>query len=192
MPVSTSVTADVAAAPAGARVLAGPLLPGVVDAHSHAFQRAFAGLRPVVAHRASGRQFVVGTAAYELLQALERPTGLSDLQGWAASHRLAGTVQLEGILADLTARALVLEERGGRVRDGVHVTLPARRLFNAAPFDPAVDRGATVLLGVPFGAGNGTSSATANACALYVASSLHPRSASTSTAACSAVGCGRA
>jgi formimidoylglutamate deiminase len=37
------VTADVAAAPAGARVLAGPLLPGFVDAHSHAFQRAFAG-----------------------------------------------------------------------------------------------------------------------------------------------------
>ena len=37
------VTADVAAAPAGARVLAGPLLPGCVDAHSHAFQRAFAG-----------------------------------------------------------------------------------------------------------------------------------------------------
>jgi len=37
------VTADVAAAPARARVLAGPLLPGVVDAHSHAFQRAFAG-----------------------------------------------------------------------------------------------------------------------------------------------------
>jgi formimidoylglutamate deiminase len=30
--------------PAGAQVLAGPLLPGLVDAHSHAFQRAFAGL----------------------------------------------------------------------------------------------------------------------------------------------------
>ena len=36
------------------------------------------------------------------------------------------------------------------------------------------------------------SSATANAFALYVASSRHPRSASTRTAACSAVGCGRA
>ena len=31
-------------APDGARVLAGPVLPGLVDAHSHAFQRAFAGL----------------------------------------------------------------------------------------------------------------------------------------------------
>ena len=31
-------------APADASVVAGPLLPGVVDAHSHAFQRAFAGL----------------------------------------------------------------------------------------------------------------------------------------------------
>jgi len=37
------VTAAVAVAPPEARVLAGPLLPGVVDAHSHAFQRAFAG-----------------------------------------------------------------------------------------------------------------------------------------------------
>jgi len=33
-----------AAAPAQAEVLAGPVLPGLVDAHSHAFQRAFAGL----------------------------------------------------------------------------------------------------------------------------------------------------
>ena len=32
------------AAPEGARVLPGPVLPGLVDAHSHAFQRAFAGL----------------------------------------------------------------------------------------------------------------------------------------------------
>ncbi len=31
-------------APAQAEVLAGPVLPGLVDAHSHAFQRAFAGL----------------------------------------------------------------------------------------------------------------------------------------------------
>ncbi len=37
------VTGDVAVAPSEARVVAGPLLPGVVDAHSHAFQRAFAG-----------------------------------------------------------------------------------------------------------------------------------------------------
>ncbi len=32
------------AAPAEASVLPGPVLPGIVDAHSHAFQRAFAGL----------------------------------------------------------------------------------------------------------------------------------------------------
>jgi formimidoylglutamate deiminase len=32
------------AAPPQAEVLAGPVLPGLVDAHSHAFQRAFAGL----------------------------------------------------------------------------------------------------------------------------------------------------
>ena len=32
------------AAPAGCEVLAGPVLPGIVDGHSHAFQRAIAGL----------------------------------------------------------------------------------------------------------------------------------------------------
>ena len=37
------VVPDVAA-PAGVETLAGPGLPGLVDAHSHAFQRAFAGL----------------------------------------------------------------------------------------------------------------------------------------------------
>ena len=34
----------VATPPEGAAVLAGPVLPGLVNAHSHAFQRAFAGL----------------------------------------------------------------------------------------------------------------------------------------------------
>ncbi len=38
------VQPGVASAPAGAQVLTGPLLPGLVNAHSHAFQRAFAGL----------------------------------------------------------------------------------------------------------------------------------------------------
>lgn len=38
------VRPGVAPAPAGATVLAGPVLPSLVDAHSHAFQRAFAGL----------------------------------------------------------------------------------------------------------------------------------------------------
>lgn len=38
------VRAGVATPPAGATVVDAPLLPGLVDAHSHAFQRAFAGL----------------------------------------------------------------------------------------------------------------------------------------------------
>jgi len=38
------VTPGVGVAPPGSDVLAGPVLPGMVDAHSHAFQRAFAGL----------------------------------------------------------------------------------------------------------------------------------------------------
>jgi len=39
----SEVSAGVAR-PADAQIVAGPLLPGIVDAHSHAFQRAFAGL----------------------------------------------------------------------------------------------------------------------------------------------------
>ncbi len=39
----SAVTSDVATPPAGAQVLASPLLPSLVDTHSHAFQRAFAG-----------------------------------------------------------------------------------------------------------------------------------------------------
>jgi formimidoylglutamate deiminase len=39
-----SIDTEVVRPPEGAVVLAGPLLPGLVDAHSHAFQRAFAGL----------------------------------------------------------------------------------------------------------------------------------------------------
>ena len=39
-----AVAAGVTNPPAHARRLAGPLLPGLVNAHSHAFQRAFAGL----------------------------------------------------------------------------------------------------------------------------------------------------
>ncbi|MBC7918951.1 MAG: formimidoylglutamate deiminase [Rhodoferax sp.] len=40
----SQITADVAKPPQGATLLAGPVLPGMVNAHSHAFQRAFAGL----------------------------------------------------------------------------------------------------------------------------------------------------
>lgn len=39
-----AVTPGVAQPPAGAQVMPGLLLPGLVNAHSHAFQRAFAGL----------------------------------------------------------------------------------------------------------------------------------------------------
>ena len=40
----TGVTPDAPDMQQGARRLAGPVLPGLVDAHSHAFQRAIAGL----------------------------------------------------------------------------------------------------------------------------------------------------
>ena len=38
------ITPGIATPPAQATVLDGPVLPGLIDAHSHAFQRAFAGL----------------------------------------------------------------------------------------------------------------------------------------------------
>jgi len=40
----SAVTPGIGEPPGGAGVLPGPVLPGLVDAHSHAFQRAFAGL----------------------------------------------------------------------------------------------------------------------------------------------------
>lgn len=40
----SEITPEVATPPAGAVILEGPLLPSLIDAHSHAFQRAFAGL----------------------------------------------------------------------------------------------------------------------------------------------------
>ena len=40
----TTITPGVARPESGATVLAGPVLPGLVNAHSHAFQRAFVGL----------------------------------------------------------------------------------------------------------------------------------------------------
>jgi formimidoylglutamate deiminase len=40
----SEITPGVRTPPADATVLAGPVLPGLVNAHSHAFQRAFAGL----------------------------------------------------------------------------------------------------------------------------------------------------
>lgn len=42
--VWTDITPDVHVSPPNATVLSGPALPGLVNAHSHAFQRAFAGL----------------------------------------------------------------------------------------------------------------------------------------------------
>jgi formimidoylglutamate deiminase len=46
------ISSGIGALPPGATVLPGPVLPGFVDAHSHAFQRAFAGLAE---RRAPGR-----------------------------------------------------------------------------------------------------------------------------------------
>jgi formimidoylglutamate deiminase len=49
------ISADVAHPPAGTTLMLGPVLPGLVDAHSHAFQRAFAGLAERREPRGDGR-----------------------------------------------------------------------------------------------------------------------------------------
>jgi formimidoylglutamate deiminase len=51
------VTVGVAQAPSDALRLSGPLLPGLVNAHSHAFQRAFAGLTERPAGQANRDDF---------------------------------------------------------------------------------------------------------------------------------------
>jgi formimidoylglutamate deiminase len=40
----SEITSNIAAPPAGAEIVQGPLLPSLVNTHSHSFQRAFAGL----------------------------------------------------------------------------------------------------------------------------------------------------
>ena len=76
-------------APAGATVLAGPVLPGLVNGHSHAFQRAFAGL------------------------AERREQGEDDFWSWRdRMYRVAGAItpaQLRAVAAQLYAELL----RGG-------------------------------------------------------------------------------
>ena len=49
----SAIEADVAEPPPHAQLLQGPVLPGLVDAHGHAFQRAFAGLAE---RREAGRE----------------------------------------------------------------------------------------------------------------------------------------
>jgi formimidoylglutamate deiminase len=75
--------------PAGARLLPGPVLPGLVDAHSHAFQRAFAGLSE------------------------RRETGADDFWSWRdRMYRVAQRItpaQLEAVAAQLYVELL----RGG-------------------------------------------------------------------------------
>ena len=96
------VTAAVAVAPPEARVLAGPLLPGVVDAHSHAFQRAFAGTSRATRER-TRRLLVVARA---------------DVRGRAA-HRPRSAAR--------DRRAALRRAAARRLHAGVRVPLPAPR-----------------------------------------------------------------
>jgi len=81
-----SVQAGVANPPPGATVLPGPVLPGLVNAHSHAFQRAFAGM------------------------AEQRATAQDDFWGWrdrmyAVANRIT-PAQLQAVAGQLYAELL--------------------------------------------------------------------------------------
>ena len=94
-------TPDVAAPPTGAESLAGPVLPGLVDAHSHAFQRAFAGLaerRDVGAATTSGP----GATACTASRCASRPEQLRDDRG-AALRRAAARRLHAGLRVPLPA-----------------------------------------------------------------------------------------
>jgi len=124
------VTPGVRTPPAGAVVLAGPVLPGLVNAHSHAFQRAFAGLAE---RRLAGRD------------------GQAD-DFWSWRDRMYGVAlritpeQLQAVAAQLFVELL----RGGYTQvcefhylhhapDGSPYTEPARMCHSLA--DAATDTG---------------------------------------------------
>jgi formimidoylglutamate deiminase len=96
---------------AGATVFAGPVLPGLVNAHSHAFQRAIAGLT-------------------------ERSAQARD-DFWSWRDRMYGAAlritpqQLEAIAAQPLRRAA-----GRRLHAGLRVPLPAQRRRRPAYADP--------------------------------------------------------
>ena len=77
----SSIEADVAVPPPDAQVLQGPALPGLVDAHSHAFQRAFAGLAE---RREAGREHDDFWSWRERMYAVARRITPAQLQAVAA------------------------------------------------------------------------------------------------------------
>ena len=93
--------------PPGAQMLAGPVLPGLVDAHSHAFQRAFAGLAE---RRDSGARRLLVVA---------RP----HVRRRAAHHARAAARDRGAALRRAAAR---------RLHPGLRVPLPAARPTTAA------------------------------------------------------------
>jgi formimidoylglutamate deiminase len=77
----SEIAADVAEPPPDAQVLQGPALPGLVDAHSHAFQRAFAGLAE---RREAGREHDDFWSWRERMYAVARRITPAQLQAVAA------------------------------------------------------------------------------------------------------------
>lgn len=168
-----SVQTGVARPPAAATVLPGPVLPGLVNAHSHAFQRAFAGLAErreaaqddfwswrermyAVAGRITPDQLqaVAGQLYAELLQGgytqvLEfhylhhAPDGTPYPEPLAMAQALAAAAQASGIGLTLLP---VLYQRAGFAQPALH---PGQRRFATSPADVLVMRQRIRAWGLP-------------------------------------------
>ncbi|HEX7384544.1 MAG TPA: formimidoylglutamate deiminase [Burkholderiaceae bacterium] len=138
-------------APPGAGVLAGPTLPGLVDAHGHAFQRAFAGLAE---RREAGHEHDDFWSWRERMYAVAGRIGPAELQAIAAQ---LGVELLRGGYTQVCEFHYLQHDRDGRpyadplalswaladaaAESGIGLTLlPA--LYERAGFDrPALDPG---------------------------------------------------
>ncbi|MFC5500565.1 formimidoylglutamate deiminase [Caenimonas terrae] len=148
-----SVTPDApAASRAGAQPLAGPVLPGLVDAHSHAFQRAIAGLTESSAHgeddfwRWRDRMYSVANritpqqleaiAAYLYAELLD--AGYTEVCEFQYLHNAIGGQPF----AQPAEMALALARAAGRVGIGLTLlpTLYMRSGFGAAGLRPDQQR----------------------------------------------------
>jgi formimidoylglutamate deiminase len=161
------VSPDVSTPPEGAHVVRGPLLPSLVDAHSHAFQRAFVGTAETrdgahddfwswrdrmyaVAQRMSPAQLraVAAHLYVELLRGgYTHVCEFHYLRRDASGNDYADPLAMSWALADAAADAgigltilPVLYERAGFAADALR---PEQRRFRAAPRD-VVDAARTI------------------------------------------------
>jgi len=145
------IDVGVHAPPADAQRLDGPVLPGLVDAHSHAFQRAFAGLAERRAERAghddfwSWRERMYAVAARiepDALRAIASQLDVELLKGGYTHvcefHYLQRQADGQPYADDPLALAWALADAAAETRIGLTVlpVLYERAGFDGAPLAP--------------------------------------------------------